>query len=111
MNAAVGTADDPDAPVPPDDVDHVLRHVQVLMVFNQATASPDQFYRPDTGELVDAPTHVREWSASFDGAEFLVIGRCCDLGDDDYNDDLAAARAASPPPGSTARCSCAASRR
>ena len=92
VNAAIGTADDPDAPVPPDEVDHALRHVQVLMVFDEATAIAGQFYRPD-GELVDAPTHVGEWSASFDGAEFLVIGRCCDLGLPDYNNDLADKRA------------------
>ena len=76
--------------VPPE-----LRHVQVLMLFNQATAAPDLFQRPD-GTFVDAPTHVgrvgrlvrrRRW-------QFLVIGRCCDLGSDAYNDDLATQRAA-----------------
>ena len=51
------------------------------MLFNQATAAPDVFQRPD-GTFVDAATHVRAWSASFDGdVKFLVIGRCCDLGD------------------------------
>src|SRR5690606_23371172 len=74
--------------VPPE-----LRHVQVLMLFNQATAAPDLFQRPD-GTFVDAATHARLWSESFDGpGTFLVIGRCCDLGSDSYNDQLAAQRA------------------
>lgn len=74
--------------VPPE-----LRHVQVLMLFNQATAAPDLFQRPD-GTFVDAATHARLWSESFDGpVTFLVIGRCCDLGSDSYNDQLAAQRA------------------
>lgn len=92
VSAAIGTSADPDEPVPPDDVGNELRHVQVQMLFNQATAAPDQFFRPD-GTLVDAPTHVGAWAASFDGAEFLVVGRCCDLGGDEYNDRLAADRA------------------
>ena len=74
--------------VPPE-----LRHVQVLMLFNQAASAPDLFLRPD-GSFVDAPTYVGLWADSFDGAvRFLVIGRCCDLGDDAYNDDLASRRA------------------
>jgi hypothetical protein len=74
--------------VPPE-----LRHVEVLMLFNQATAAPDLFQRPD-GTFVDAPTHVREWAASFSGdVTFLVIGRCCDLGGNDYNKELATQRA------------------
>ena len=78
-----------DGPPPPVEA---LRHVQVLMLFNQATAAPDQFMRTD-GTLVDAPTHVAEWAASFDGATFFVVGRCCDLGADDYNAELARQRA------------------
>ena len=97
VSAAIGTTADPDEPVPPDDVSNELRYVRVLMLFDAATATLDQFYRPD-GTLVDAPTHVGEWAASFDGdVKFLVIGRCCDLGSgpegDAYNDQLARDRA------------------
>lgn len=102
LEAVFGAGDSVD--VPPGALAHVtigterlvppeLRHVQVLMLFNQATAAPDLFLRPD-GTFVDAPTHVGLWADSFDGAvAFLVIGRCCDLGDDAYNDGLASRRA------------------
>jgi hypothetical protein len=90
-----GGAPPPDAPAP------VPRHVQVLMVIDHVT--PTGFVRdPDNGSAVEAissnaeaTAKLAEWTAKWDATTtYLVVGRTCDIGSDDRNQTLSAARGA-----------------
>lgn len=88
-----GTAEDPDAdPDPVPESTHV-RHVQILMQFdsNEVVGWGDA-RPPDIGEGSLA-SQLRRWAAQFAGADFVVIGRCDDIGTQNYNRGLADRRA------------------
>ena len=67
------------------------RHLQVLMEFN----TTDEYNWGLEGLAKPfSPAVLQEWAAQFGPlAEFVVIGRTCDIGSDDYNDELAQLRA------------------
>ncbi|MBL8702082.1 MAG: hypothetical protein JNK67_27105 [Alphaproteobacteria bacterium] len=71
------------------------RHVQILMDFDTdnelrwGEAKPAG--APASGAL--SQSDLLAWAARYPGAQFLVIGRCDDIGDDVYNATLAADRA------------------
>ncbi|MEL6894425.1 MAG: hypothetical protein AAFP84_22740, partial [Actinomycetota bacterium] len=83
------------------------RHVQVLFNFDEpddgtgptgGTSSWGEHrpsfiaQSPDASPAFDAAM-LRQWAAQFPDAEFVVVGRCGDLGDEIYNTGLAGERA------------------
>lgn len=77
------------APVLPTD-----RHVQILMDFDTPNELTWGAFRPaGTGGGYSQPD-LLAWAARYPGAQFVVIGRCDDIGSDAYNLGLANDRAA-----------------
>jgi hypothetical protein len=88
----LGTAADPEATPDPAPDTAPIRHVQVLMEFNDDV--PIRWGERRPTEEAFTPERLRAWAQGFSGATFLVIGRCCDIGQDGRNRDLARERAA-----------------
>ncbi len=80
------------ATTPAPALDH---HVQILMDFDTDNELRWGEHRPagapGSGALSQAD--LLAWAARYPGAQFLVIGRCDDIGDDAYNATLAVDRA------------------
>ncbi|MCQ0968894.1 hypothetical protein MLD63_00390 (plasmid) [Paracoccus sp. TK19116] len=80
--------------VPPS-VDHD-RHVQILFEFATGVARRWGDLRPVAspagGSASDLHRQLLAWAANYPGADFLVVGRCDDLGDDALNQTLARTR-------------------
>ncbi len=91
VTIGVGTPTDPAEPAPAVTEEEVRR---LEIRFEYALSDPVAFgaYVPRTMEGTIEST-VRAWAAFFPGAQFVVIGRCCDLASDDYNRRLATDRA------------------
>ncbi len=96
----VGAVEDPDIVPPPVPETLEIRRLQVWFSYNETRVSRwGPGLRP-AGVAVDAldnATAAREvarWSAGFSGAQFVVVGRCCDIGRDGPQADLARRRAA-----------------
>jgi hypothetical protein len=85
-----GTPTDPSATPPPPPPPEPKRHLQVLMDFD----TPHELTWGDEG-LVDpfSIAALREWANGFTGAEFVVIGRTCDMGTTARNKALCQERA------------------
>ena len=69
------------------------RQVQLLFPFGKDTINAwgEMFPRKDAGNTYHEA--LLKWASNYPGAEFLVIGRCDDVGSDDFNQNLAEARA------------------
>jgi len=85
-----GTAADPGGTPPPVPPPEPTRHLQVLMDFDTdheltwgGEALPDPF----------SIQKLREWAASFTGADFVIIGRTCDIGTKARNKEVCQLRA------------------
>lgn len=91
VTVGLGTPTDPQEPAPPVTEEEVRR---LEIRFEYALSDPVAFgaYVPRTIEGTIEST-VRAWAAFFPGAQFVVIGRCCDLSSDTYNRRLATDRA------------------
>src|SRR5262249_50830641 len=90
VTVEMGTQDSPYAPPPDAPEAPPKRHLQVLMEFN----STDEYNWGLEGLAIPfSPQAIQDWAQQFDGASFVVIGRTCDIGDDDYNKQLAQMRA------------------
>jgi hypothetical protein len=90
------------APLPPADIAApVPRHVQVLMDYDSTTPIgfvPD----PDGGSSVEvisgdaaATAKLAAWTAKWNGAQYIVVGRTCDIGTASRNENLSGQRATS----------------
>lgn len=70
-------------PPPPPEFD---RHVQVLMRFEEDVAVGWGDLRPALGRAaaneVDLQIQLLQWAANYPNADFLVVGRCDDIGSD-----------------------------
>ncbi|MFQ5516926.1 MAG: hypothetical protein ACE5E8_05065, partial [Acidimicrobiia bacterium] len=88
----LGRPEDPDAPPEPESPDTSVRHVQVLMDFDDTTPLAWGEHRP-VGAGAFSVDALREWAAGFTDARFVIIGRCDDLGSQAYNRNLANQRA------------------
>jgi hypothetical protein len=92
-------------------VDEHDRNLRVFMTYDRNTvegwqpafaplsaAMRDAFRKPaqavGTGGEATVHRDLLAWAANYPGARFLVVGRCDDIGSDDYNDGLADRRAA-----------------
>lgn len=81
----------PAAPPPPPARD---RHVQVLMEFDTASEVSWGPLAPEGATTSFSQAALLTWAARYPGAEFVVVGRCDDIGDAPYNATLAESRAA-----------------
>lgn len=91
VSVQAGSGTDPDAPANPVTEDQV-RRLQVRFGYNDTAVEAWGVYVPTTQEgTIEAS--VRKWASFFPGATFVVIGRCCDIGPDAHNADLATERA------------------
>jgi hypothetical protein len=91
VSVQVGAGTDPEAPAPPVTEDQV-RRLQVRFGYNGTAVEAWGAYVPTTLEgTIEAS--VRKWASFFPGAQFVVIGRACDIGNDGHNADLATERA------------------
>ncbi|WP_426163647.1 hypothetical protein [Sandarakinorhabdus sp. DWP1-3-1] len=87
-------------PPPPATQVAVSRHVQVLMQFDHTT--PTGWVADADGdgtvEVITADDQARaklaEWTAKWSGAQFIVVGRTCDIGTPSRNQTLSAERGA-----------------
>ena len=70
------------------------RHVQILMDFDTANELRWGAARPAGATGALSQSDLLAWAARYPGAQFLVVGRCDDIGSDAYNKTLAASRAA-----------------
>ncbi len=91
VTVGLGSGTRPDEPAPPVTEEEVRR---LEIRFELGLSNPVAFgaYVPRTQEGTLAAT-VQAWAEFFPGATFVVVGRCCDIGTDDYNARLAADRA------------------
>ncbi|WP_062517081.1 hypothetical protein [Demequina gelatinilytica] len=93
--ALVTLSTDP-APPPPAPVEHD-RHVRIVFEYNKAepTRWSDEA-KPAGVAQAGSPDGIHRqllaWAARYPGASFLVVGRCDDIGGDDFNKDLASRR-------------------
>ncbi|HYO44276.1 MAG TPA: hypothetical protein VES19_13855 [Candidatus Limnocylindrales bacterium] len=104
--ATLDAADPSNAVVPPDGLARVTiaagpapvpardRHVQVRMDFDTANELSWGAVRPANATGGFSQSDLLAWAARYPGADFLVIGRCDDIGSDGYNETLAKDRAA-----------------
>ncbi len=72
----------------------VDRHVQILMDFDTANELRWGAARPAGATGALSQSDLLAWAARYPGAQFLVVGRCDDIGSDGYNRILANSRAA-----------------
>ena len=83
-------------PPPPPEPAPEPRHVQVLMEYDSAT--PTRFIKnvdnPEPHRCHLLPQQVTDWRDRFSGAQFIVVGRTCDIGTAVHNQTLSATRAA-----------------
>ena len=104
--ATLDPADPSIVEVPPDGLAQVTiagpapavlerdRHVQLLMDFDTASELRWGTKRPAGTGAAFSQSDLLAWAARYPGAQFLVIGRCDDIGSDSYNLTLARDRAA-----------------
>ena len=91
VSVQVGAGTDPEAPAPPVTEEQV-RRLQVRFGYNGTAVEAWGAYVPTTQEgTIEAS--IRKWASFFPGAQFVVIGRACDIGNDGHNADLATERA------------------
>ncbi|WP_289019756.1 hypothetical protein [Desulfobacter postgatei] len=114
--AVLDPSEDANVSVPPDALAQVTissggspavheydRHVQIEFVFEEAVVTKWGDHKPVRGRAAanetDLQSQLLEWASHFPGAEFIVIGRCDDIGrgpgefPDPFNIDLALDRA------------------
>ncbi|AGT11059.1 OmpA family protein [Paracoccus aminophilus] len=72
------------------------RHVQIVFEYANGTPLGWGGLRPaavaSAGSPADLQRQLLAWAANYPGANFLVIGRCDDIGSDSYNKTLAQTR-------------------
>ncbi|NWK95837.1 hypothetical protein DM806_09135 [Sphingobium lactosutens] len=81
-------------PPPPAVERQVSRHAQILMDIDGT--EPLKFIKDaDNGGATEdfTPEALHEWRDQFSGSDFLVVGRACDIGTAQRNQDLASQRA------------------
>lgn len=101
--AVLNPAPGPDLDVPSDGLAQVTlaegpstpvffdRHIQIEMLFEEDTVTRWGELKPTQGrsaaDEVDLQNQLLEWASHYPGADFLVIGRCDDIGDDVSDED------------------------
>lgn len=72
------------------------RHIQILFEYAKGVPISWGDLAPvgasAAGSEADLHPQLLRWAAKYPGATFLVVGRCDDIGSDDYNDGLAQSR-------------------
>ena len=84
-----------DTPAPPETQTPHPRHVQILMSYDDVL--PERYIADgDAQTALPAawrPDLLHGWRDRFSGAEFIIVGRTCDIGSANHNEDLSARRA------------------
>ena len=104
--ATIDSTDPTAVDVPPDGLARVTlappappvllrdRHVQILMDFDTANELRWGTERPAGATTGFSQSDLLAWAARYAGAQFIVVGRCDDIGSNSYNETLARDRAA-----------------